>query len=313
MSEKIATRDAYGKAICELAEKDERIVVLDSDLSKSTRTEWFAAKFPDRFIQMGVAEQDMMGTAAGLAVSGKIPFASSFAVFATGRCWEQIRNSISYSGLNVTIAATHAGISVGEDGASHQSIEDIALMRAIPNMTVIVPADGIEAKEAVLASAKHQGPCYLRFGRAPAPVIFDKNHKFEIGKASLLKQGEDVLIVAAGFMITPSLEAAEKLSEEGIKASVVNLSTIKPIDREMLATQANICGCVVTAEEHVISGGLGSAVCEVLAEEYPVPVERIGIRDIFGQSGGVEDLFKEYGLTTENVVKTAKKVIKKKS
>ncbi|MDN5301699.1 MAG: transketolase [Thermoanaerobacteraceae bacterium] len=305
---KVATREAYGQALAELGEEIKDIVVLDADLSKSTKTSVFARKFPERFFNMGIAEQNLMGTAAGLATCGKIPFASTFAIFATGRAFEQVRNSICYPQLNVKIAATHAGITVGEDGATHQSIEDIALMRAIPHMTVINPADAEEAKQAVRAAALHKGPVYLRFGRHPVETIFDENYKFEIGKGVILKEGKDVAIIATGVMVGEALKAAKILVGEGINAMVVNISTIKPIDKEVILKAAE-CGAIVTAEEHNIIGGLGSAVVEVLAEEKPTPIKRIGIADEFGQSGNPDELLKIYHLTAEDIAKAAKELI----
>lgn len=304
---KIATREAYGQALAELGEEIKDIVVLDADLSKSTKTSVFAKKFPERFFNMGIAEQDLMGTAAGLATCGKIPFASTFAVFATGRAFEQVRNSICYPQLNVKVAATHAGITVGEDGATHQSVEDIAIMRAIPHMTVINPADAEEARQAVRAAALYKGPVYLRFGRHPVETIFDNNYKFEIGKGVILREGKDVAIIATGVMAGEALKAAEILAKDGIEAMVVNISTIKPIDKEVIIKAAG-CGAIVTAEEHNIIGGLGSAVAEVLAETKPTPMKRIGIADEFGQSGNPDELLKLYHLTAEDIAKAAKEL-----
>ncbi|MDI3310790.1 MAG: transketolase family protein [Thermoanaerobacterium sp.] len=301
-----ATREAYGKALVELGEKNKNVVVLDADLSKSTKTAEFQKAYPDRFFNIGISEQDMMGTAAGLATCGKIPFASSFAIFATGRAYEQIRNSIGYPKLNVKIAATHAGITVGEDGATHQSIEDISLMRGIPNMVVINPSDAEETRQAILAAAEHYGPVYIRLGRMAVPDIHDKNYKFELGKGEIIREGKDIAIIATGIMVSIALEAADKLKEEGINATVVNMHTIKPIDRELIVKVAKQTGKVVTAEEHSIIGGLGSAVCEVLSEEYPVRVKRIGINDTFGQSGTPKELLKYYNLTFQNIVDVVK-------
>ncbi|ADL08437.1 transketolase family protein [Thermosediminibacter oceani] len=302
---KIATREAYGEALAELGEEIKDIVVLDADLSKSTKTSVFAKKFPERFFNMGIAEQNLMGTAAGLATCGKIPFASTFAVFATGRAFEQIRNSICYPNLNVKIAASHAGITVGEDGATHQSVEDIAIMRSLPNMTIIAPADAVETKQAVRAAAMLKGPVYLRLGRHPVEPIFDENYKFEPGKGVILKNGKDVALIATGTMVAEALKAAEMLAKDGIDAMVINIHTIKPIDKEVIM-QAAECGAIVTAEEHSIVGGLGSAVAEVLAEEKPTPMKRIGLRDVFGQSGRPEELMKVYGLTAEDIAKAAR-------
>lgn len=309
---KIATRESYGNALASLGEKYD-IVVLDADLSKSTKTDTFKKAFPERFINMGIAEQNMMSTAAGLASCGKVVFASSFAMFAAGRAFEQIRNSICYPNLNVKIGATHAGISVGEDGATHQCLEDIGIMRTIPNMVVINPADDVEARAAVEAAIKHDGPVYLRFGRLAVPVLYDEaDYKFEIGKGVLLKEGTDVTIVATGLMVEMALNASEKLKEDGINARVVNIHTIKPIDREILVKAAKETGAIVTCEEHNVIGGLGSAVAEVICEEYPVPMERVGVKDTFGKSGVPADLFRDYGLTAEDIVKSVKKVIEKK-
>ncbi len=309
---KIATRESYGNALASLGEKYD-IVVLDADLSKSTKTDTFKKAFPERFINMGIAEQNMMSTAAGLASCGKVVFASSFAMFAAGRAFEQIRNSICYPNLNVKIGATHAGISVGEDGATHQCLEDIGIMRTIPNMVVINPADDVEARAAVEAAIKHDGPVYLRFGRLAVPVLYDEaDYKFEIGKGVLLKEGTDVTIVATGLMVEMALNASEKLKEDGINARVVNIHTVKPIDREILVKAAKETGAIVTCEEHNVIGGLGSAVAEVICEECPVPMERVGVKDTFGKSGVPADLFRDYGLTAEDIVKAVKKVIEKK-
>ena len=309
---KVATRESYGNALAELGEKYD-IVVLDADLSKSTKTDTFKKKFPERFINMGIAEQNMMSTAAGLASCGKVVFASSFAMFAAGRAFEQIRNSICYPNLNVKIGATHAGISVGEDGATHQCLEDIGIMRTIPNMVVINPADDVEARAAVKAAILHDGPVYLRFGRLAVPVLYDEaDYNFEIGKGVLLEDGTDVSLVATGLMVEMALEAKKLLAQDGINARVINIHTIKPIDREILVKAAKETGAIVTCEEHNIIGGLGSAVAEVLCEESPVPMERIGVKDSFGKSGVPSDLFKDYDLTPEAIVKAAKKVAAKK-
>ncbi|SES80629.1 transketolase family protein [Anaerobranca gottschalkii] len=309
---KIATRDAYGKALVELGRNNKDIVVLDADLSKSTKTANFYKEFPERFFNVGIAEADLMGTAAGLATAGKIPFTSTFAIFATGRAYDQIRNSIAYPKLNVKIAATHAGLTVGEDGATHQALEDIALMRAIPNMTVIVPADGPETEKAVKAAAEMEGPVYIRLGRAGVPVINDETYNFQIGKGVVLKEGNDVTIVATGIMVSQSLEGAEILEKEGISVEVINIHTIKPIDKDLLIKSAAKTGAVVTAEEHNIFGGLGSAVCEVLAQHQPVPVEFVGVEDTFGESGTPDALLKKYRLTPDNIVEKVKKVIGRK-
>jgi len=312
MTEMIATRQAYGDTLVELGEKNKDIVVLDADLSKSTTTAKFGKKFPERFFNMGVAEANMMNTAAGLATCGKIAFVSSFSIFATGRAWEQIRNTICYSGLNVKIVATHSGVSVGPDGASHQCIEDISLMKTIPTMTVVEPCDAVETRKAILAAVAHKGPIYIRLGRAAVPVITKKEDLYTIGKASILRNGKDVAIVACGALVANSLTAADILSKEGIKATVVNMHTIKPIDQELLVKVAKEVNAVVTAEQHVLDGGLGSAVASVLARNYPVPMEMIGIDNRFGQSGEPDILFKEYHLLPEDIIVAAKRAIERK-
>jgi transketolase len=312
LGEKIATRDAYGNALVRLGELNRNIVVLDADLAKSTKTVKFKSKFPERFFDMGIAEADMMGTAAGLAASGKIAFASTFAIFATGRAWEQIRNSICYTNLNVKIAATHAGIGVGPDGSSHQSIEDIAIMRVIPNMKVVVPADAVETEKAMAALVEAPGPVYLRLGRSGVPVIYDESYGFALGKASVLREGSDVTIVAVGAMVHVAQTAGEALLKEGISARVINMSTIKPIDRDAIICAAAETGAIVTAEEHSIIGGLGSAVSEIVCETSPVPVLRIGIRDVFGQSGKPDELMAFYGLTVQTVMQLAREAVSRK-
>lgn len=310
MATKVATREAYGKALAELGKVNSKVVVLDADLSKSTKTADFKAVHPDRFFNMGIAESNMMGVAAGLSTCGKIPFVSTFAMFAAGRAFEQIRNSICYPNLNVKICATHAGLTVGEDGASHQAIEDLSLMRSIPNMTVINPADGVETEAAIKAIAEHYGPCYVRLGRmAVANVNDPETYKFELGKGVELRQGNDLAIIATGIMVEAAIEAAESLKEQGIVARVINIHTLKPIDREVILKAAKETGAIVTAEEHNIIGGLGSAVCEVVSEEQPVPVIRIGVKDVFGESGKPNELLEAYGLTSKEIVDAAKKVI----
>lgn len=309
----IATREAYGKTLAEIGKENERIVVLDADLSKSTKTADFKKVCPERFINMGIAESNMMTVAAGLASCDKIPFASTFAVFAAGRAFEQIRNSICYPKLNVKVCATHAGITVGEDGASHQAIEDIALMRSIPNMTVISPSDGVETAAAIKAVAEYEGPCYVRLGRSKVSVINDNpEYKFELGKAVTLREGKDATIIATGIMVDAALEAYNILAEEGIKVKVINIHTIKPIDEEAITTAARETGVIITAEEHNVIGGLGSAVCEVASGNNPVPVLRVGIKDTFGESGKPAELVKAYGLTAEDIVKAVKKGIELK-
>ncbi|MDR1002159.1 MAG: transketolase family protein [Oscillospiraceae bacterium] len=307
-----ATRESYGEALIELANEGKNIYVLDADLAEATKTITFKKAYPDRHIDCGIAEQNMMSIAAGMAACGNTVFASSFAMFASGRAFEQVRNSIGYPHLPVKIGATHAGISVGEDGASHQCCEDIALMRSIPGMTVIVPADDVEAKQAVKAAAEIDGPVYLRFGRLAVPVVFTEDYKFEVGKGAILKDGTDVTIIANGLMIERSLEAAEKLLEEGISARVVNMATVKPLDSALVIESAKKTGAVVVAEEHSIIGGLGSAVCEVLSEEYPVPVVRLGVKDVFGKSGPALELLDKFGLNAQGVMQSAKEAIAKK-
>ncbi|MDU4891059.1 MAG: transketolase family protein [Clostridium sp.] len=307
MMKKIATREAYGKALAKIGQENDNIVVLDADLSKSTKTADFKAVCPERFINMGIAEGNMMSVAAGMAACGKIPFASTFAVFATGRAFEQIRNSICYPKLNVKVCATHAGITVGEDGASHQSVEDISLMRSIPNMVVISPSDAVETEAAIEAIVKYNGPCYVRLGRSAVTVINDNaDYKFEIGKGVTLREGKEATIIATGVMVEAALEAFNVLAEEGIKVRVVNMHTIKPIDEEAIISAARETGLIITAEEHSIIGGLGSAVAEVVTGNCPVPVLRVGIKDVFGESGKPAELLKAYGLTAEDIVKAVK-------
>ena len=307
----IATRESYGSALKELAENGaDNIVVLDADLSAATKTAIFKKAFPERHINCGIAESNMMCVAAGLSTMGFVPFASSFAMFAAGRAFEQIRNSIGYPHLNVKIGATHAGISVGEDGASHQCCEDFALMRSIPGMVVICPADDVEARQAVKAAYKYDGPVYLRFGRLAVPVFHSEDYKFEIGKGELVKEGGDVTIIANGLMVAEAIEAGKQLEKDGINAEIINIATIKPLDKELVAASARKTGKVITVEEHNIVGGLGEAVCSALSEEYPVPVKRIGINDEFGHSGPAKDLLKQFGLSAENIVKVAKEFLK---
>ncbi|MGE5654713.1 MAG: transketolase family protein [Bacillota bacterium] len=312
MTTKIATRDAYGEALVELGKNNPNVVVLDADLSKSTKTAGFSKAYPDRFFNIGIAEANMMGIAAGLAASGKTPFASTFAMFATGRPYEQVRNTIGYPKLNVKIAATHAGLTVGEDGASHQAIEDISLMRVIPGMTVIVPADAEETKAAVKLSAEYHGPVYIRMGRSGVPVIHEQGLTMEWGKAMVLRQGKDVTLVATGIMVSVAMDAAQQLAGEGIEAEVVDVPFIKPFDAATISASAKKTGAVVTAEEHSIIGGLGSAVAEALAEHAPAPLERVGVKDTFGESGTPDALLKKYGLTAADIVEAAKRVLKRK-
>lgn len=307
MADKMATREAYGKALVELADKYD-YVVLDADLAEATKTVMFKKAYPDRFFDCGIAEGNMISVAAGLAAAGKMAFASSFAMFAAGRAFEQVRNSIGYPHLNVKIGATHAGITVGEDGATHQCLEDIALMRTIPGMTVINPADAVEAKAAVEAAMQTYGPFYLRFGRFACPVVTE-GHKFEVGKGMQLRDGKDVTIIATGFMVHLALEAAETLAAEGIDARVINIHTIKPLDKEIILKAAKETGAIVTAEEHSIIGGLGSAVAETVCEGCPVPMLRVGVEDRFGKSGKVPPLLEEYGLTAANIADKVRAVV----
>ena len=312
MSEVIkkATREGYGAGLVEVGKEHENLVVLDADLAEATKTNMFKKEFPDRHIDCGIAESNMMGVAAGLAATGKVPFASSFAMFSAGRAFEQIRNSIGYPHLNVKIGATHAGISVGEDGATHQCNEDIALMRTIPGMVIINPSDYVEAIAAVKAAYEYVGPCYLRFGRLAVPVINDTpDYKFEIGKAVTLREGKDVTIIATGLTVSTSLEAAELLEKDGILAKVINMHTIKPIDKEAIINAAKETGKVVTVEEHSVIGGLGSAVCSVLSENYPTLVKKIGVYDRYGESGPATELVKKYGLDGEGIYNSVKEFL----
>ena len=309
---KKATRESYGEALAELGEKYENLYVFDADLAAATKTGIFKKKYPERFFDCGIAEANMMGVAAGMAATGKIPFASTFAMFAAGRAYEIVRNTIGYPHLNVKIGATHAGISVGEDGATHQCNEDIALMRTIPGMTIINPADDVEAKAAVEAAILHDGPVYLRFGRLAAPVFNDKEtYKFELGKGIKLTDGNDIAIIATGLMVSEALTAAEELKKDGISARVINIHTIKPIDKDIIINAAKDTGLLLTVEEHSVIGGLGSAVCDVVSENLPTKVIKIGVNDEFGHSGPAVDLLKEFGLSSENIVKTAKEALGK--
>jgi transketolase len=303
----IATRDAYGKVLAEIGKENPNVVVLDADLAVSTKTSVFAKVFPERFFDMGVAEQDMIGTAAGLAASGKIVFASTFAVFGSGRAWDQVRVSVAYTRLNVKIVVTHSGITVGEDGASHQANEDIAIMRALPNMTVVVPADAIETEKVIREAVKFYGPMYIRLSRPKTRVIHEEpDYEFKIGQGEVLRPGSDLTIIACGTMVAPSLDAAALLEQEGKKARVVNLHTIKPLDKELIVSCARETGAIVTVEEHSIIGGLGGAVAEVVVENYPVPMVRVGLKDVFGESGKPDELLVKYGLTAEEIAKAAR-------
>ncbi len=303
---KKSTRQAYGEALVELGSINENIVVLDADLTKSTKTNLFQEKFPERHINVGIAEADLIGTAAGLAASGKIAFASTFAMFAAGRAFEQIRNTVAYPKLNVKIAPTHAGISVGEDGGSHQSIEDIALMRSIPGMVVLSPADATETKKMIFAAAKYNGPVYIRMGRLDVPVLFDEDYDFQIGKGNILEEGEDVSIITTGLMTARAVEASKKLKEMGISARVINIGTIKPLDEELILKAAKETKFIVTAEEHSVVGGLGSAISEFLSEEHPTKIKKIGLYDVFGQSGTGDELLEKYNLTAEKIIEVVK-------
>ena len=300
--EKKATRQAFGEALVKLGMKNENVVVLDADLTKSTMTTFFQKEFSNRHLNMGIAEANMMATAAGIATTGKIPFASTFAVFAAGRAYDQIRNSIAYPNLNVKICPTHAGISLGEDGGSHQSIEDIALMRVLPNMIVLSPADAVETEKMIFAVADYKGPVYIRLGRLAVPTIFDENYKFEIGRATQVKEGNDVAIIATGLMVYEAMLASDILKEHGINARVINMSTIKPLDNEMVLRAANECKYIVTVEEHSVIGGLGSAVCEYLSEVKPTKVIKHGVHDVFGQSGEGNEMLDKYNLRAKDIV-----------
>jgi transketolase len=312
MPELKATRDGYGEALVDLGKTNRDVVVLCSDLTDSTRTNWFKEEFPDRFFEMGIAEQDMMNTAAGLSLTGKIPFASTFGVFASGRAWEQVRITICYANLNVKIGGSHGGITVGADGATHQGLEEIALMRIIPNMTVIVPSDAQETYKATMAAAEIFGPVYIRFGREKVPVITKPDTPFTIGKAYTMRDGKDIAIIACGLMVSEALKAAEALTKDGISARVINLHTIKPIDQEAIVKAARETGAVVTAEEHQVMGGMGSAIAEVVVRSFPVPMEMVGIQDRFGESGSAQELLKAFGLTGFDIMRAAKRVLERK-
>lgn len=307
---KKATREGYGDGLVEVGKEFDNLVVLDADLAEATKTCVFKKEFPERHIDCGIAECNMMGVAAGLAATGKVPFASSFAMFSAGRAFEQVRNSIGYPHLNVKIGATHAGISVGEDGATHQCNEDIALMRTIPGMVILNPSDYIEAKAAVRAAFEYEGPCYLRFGRLAVPIINDNvDYRFEIGKGVILREGKDVTIIATGLTVSESLEAANRLAEDGIEAKVINMHTIKPLDEELVVAAAKETGKIVTVEEHSVIGGLGSAVCDVLSENYPTPVKKLGVYDRYGESGPAVELVKKYGLDAGGIYEAVKKFV----
>ncbi|MFH1847797.1 MAG: transketolase family protein, partial [Candidatus Omnitrophota bacterium] len=312
MSEKIPTRDGFGHGVVELGEKNKDVVVLCADLTESTRAGWFKDKFPERFICSGVAEQDMFGTAAGLSLMGKIPFACTFGVFASGRAWDQVRTSIAYMNLNVKIVGTHGGVSVGEDGATHQALEEITLMRVLPNMTVIVPADAIEAKKATIEAAGLNGPVYLRLGRSGVPVLCKEEDEFVIGKAKTMRDGSDLSIVACGFMVYQAMLACDELAKEGIEARLINLHTPKPIDSRTIIKAAKDTGAIVTCEEHLLSGGMGSAVAECVAAAHPVPIKMVGVNDVFGSSGKPDELFVKFNLMPRDIVRAAKEALKMK-
>jgi len=313
LSKMLSTRDAYGETLVKLGEEHPEIVALDCDLSGSTRSALFGKRFPDRFFNMGVSEQDMVSTAAGLATVGKAPFASTFAIFISGRAWEQIRICVCLPGLNVTLVGSHGGITVGEDGATHQANEDIAVMRVLPNMTIVVPSDAIETEKALRAIYEYHGPVYLRLARNKYPVLHDESYKFELGKADIIREGNDLAIVTAGYMVSKSLEAAQMLSGQGVEACVVNMSTIKPIDEECVVRVARETGAVLTVEEHSVIGGLGSAVAETLGENCPVPMKRMGMRDTFGLSGNIEELLKHFQFSEDHIVEEALQLIERKA
>jgi transketolase len=307
-----ATRDGYGEALVELGKKNPNVVVLGADLTDSTRTQWFAEKYPERFFQIGIAEQDMLNTAAGLALTGKIPFVSTYGVFVAGRAWDQIRTTVCYTELDVKIGGAHGGVSVGPDGATHQALEEIALMRVLPNMKVIVPCDALETYKATMKSAELKGPVYIRFGREKIPVVTKPDTPFEFGKAATFRDGTDVSLIACGYMVFEALKAAEELEKKKISARVINLHTIKPIDKEAIAKAARETGAIVACEEHQVMAGVGSAIAEVVVEHSPVPMEFIGIQDRFGESGTPEELIKEFNLDASDIIKAAEKVLKRK-
>jgi transketolase len=312
MAEEISIRDTYGKTLAEIGRENPDIVVLDADLCPSTMTHYFGKEFPERFFGVGIAEQNMLGIAAGLAASGKIPFASTFAVFAPGRCFDQIRVSVAQSNLNVKIVSTHAGITVGEDGASHQALEDLALIGSLPGFTIIVPADAVETAQAIKAVAAHRGPCYVRLGRPKLPTLYDSSYRFEIGRAVEMKPGKDVTVIALGVMVTAALAAAEALSQEGVSCRVLNMPTFKPIDEAAILKAARETGAIVTAEEHQEHGGLGSVVARLVSASRPVPLEFVAIKDVFGRSGKPAELLERYGLTAKDITNAVHRVIKRK-
>ena len=312
MSSRVPMRDGYGKALMELCEKRKDVMVLDADVAKSTRTVWIRDKYPEHFLDMGISEQDMIGTAAGLALSGMVPFASTYCVFLAGRAWDQIRTTVCYNNLNVKLGGAHAGISVGPDGATHQALEDVALMRVLPNMTVIVPCDAEETRKATLAMAERQGPCFVRFGREAVPVVTDESTPFEIGKARLCREGSDVTVFANGAMVFEAQNAADALAKEGVSVRVYDLHTVKPLDEEAVLKAAEETGCIVTAEEHQVNGGMGSTVAEFLAKHCPVPMEFVGMQDSFGESGDPQELMDKYGLNQKTIEEKIRKVLARK-
>ncbi len=312
MSDLIPMRDGYGRALLELCETNDKVVVMDADVANSTRTVWVKDRFPEKFIDMGISEQDMVGTAAGIALGGMVPFISTYGVFLAGRAWDQIRTTVCYNNLNVKLAGAHAGISVGPDGATHQALEDVALMRVLPNMTVVVPCDAEETRKATLAIAKEEGPCYIRFGREGVPVVTDVNTEFVLGKANICREGTDVTIIANGAMVYEALSAEESLQLLGVSARVLDMHTIKPLDTDALISAARETGCIVTAEEHQVAGGLGSAVAEYLTQTYPVPIEMVGIEDSFGESGQPQELMTKYGLNADTIIKKVIEVLRRK-
>jgi transketolase len=311
MAEEIAPREVYGRTLVELGKENPDVVVLDADLKPSTMTQYFEKEFPERFFEVGIAEQNMIGIACGLAASGKIPFASTFAVFAPGRCFDQIRVSVAQARLNVKIVVTHAGLTVGEDGASHQALEDLSLVCSLPGFTVIVPADAIETAQVIKAVAAHKGPCYVRLCRSKLPVIFDNSYRFEIGKAVEMRPGKDATVIACGVMVAPALEAAKQLAEAGVSCRVLNMSTLKPIDEAAIIKAARETGAIVTAEEHQEHGGLGSIVARITAQHYPVPMEFVAVKDVFGQSGKPLELLEKYGLTAKDIVAAVREAVKR--
>lgn len=313
MNDRIPMRDGYGKALLELCEKNDKIMVLDADVAKSTRTVWIKDKYPEKFLDMGISEQDMVGTAAGLALGGMTPFCSTYGVFLAGRAWDQIRTTVCYNHLNVKLAGAHAGISVGPDGATHQSLEDVAIMRVLPGMTVIVPCDAEETRKATLAMAQMDGPCFIRFGREAVPVVTDEHSEFQIGKANVLRDGTDAAVFANGAMVYEALQAAAALEKENIQIMVVNLHTVKPLDTDCIIEAVKKTGCAVTAEEHQMAGGMGSAVAECLAAHYPAPLEMVAVADSFGESGQPQELMDKYGLNAEAIIRKVKTVMQRKS